>query len=333
LKLHFITVLSVPAIARIWCQHEATQGIAAEIQRRPEEVVRRAVVAVCGRCQVIGVVVLIFLPCAVYNLSLGMKIAVSGKGGVGKTMLASLLSTVLAQSGCSVLAIDADPNATLATALGFAHPERITPISEMADLIEERTGARPGQAASYFRLNPKVDDIPEKYWVQHNGVKLMVMGRLKKGGSGCYCPENALLEALLAHILLRRNEVVIIDMEAGVEHLGRATARAVDKMIIVVEPGKGSIDTAFRIRELAKDIDLKNIAVVANKVRNEQDGAFIMSAMPDFEFLGFIPYDQSIIEAGLGNFRLSDSSPEVISRVQDIAARLSAAKREPVSNQ
>jgi CO dehydrogenase maturation factor len=271
---------------------------------------------------------LISLLCAVYNLSLGMKIAVSGKGGVGKTMLVSLLSTVLTQSGLSVLAIDADPNATLAAGLGFPHSERIIPISEMADLIEERTGVRPGQAAPYFKLNPRVDDIPERYWVEHNGIKLMVMGRLKKGGSGCYCPENALLEALVAHILLKRNEVVIIDMEAGIEHLGRATARAVDKMIIVVEPGKASIETAFRIRELAKDIGLENIAVVANKVRSEQDSNILTSAMPDFEFLGFIPYDQSVIEAGLGNFPLTNASAEVMGRVQDIAARLSAVKPE-----
>jgi len=261
-----------------------------------------------------------------------MKLAISGKGGVGKTMLASLLSTVLAQSGYSVLAIDADPNSTLATALGFPHPERIAPISEMADLIEERTGARPGQAAAYFKLNPRVDDIPEKYWIEHNGIKLMVMGRLKRGGSGCYCPENALLEALVAHILLRRNEVVIIDMEAGVEHLGRATARAVDAMIIVVEPSKVSIETAYRIRELARDIGLEKIAVVANKIRGEQDREFLVSAMPDFEFLGFIPFDQSIIEAGLGNSALIDSSPEVISQVQDIAARLSASKSGIISN-
>jgi CO dehydrogenase maturation factor len=166
--------------------------------------------------------------------------------------------------------------------------------------------------------------------VEHDGIKLMVMGRLKKGGSGCYCPENALLEALIAHILLRRNEVVIIDMEAGVEHLGRATARAVDKMIIVVEPGKGSVETAHRIRELAKDIGLKNVAVVANKIRSEQDREFLVSAMPDFEFLGFVPYDQSIIEAGLGNLPLSNSSPDVINRVRDIAARLGAVKPELV---
>jgi CO dehydrogenase maturation factor len=255
-----------------------------------------------------------------------MKIAVSGKGGVGKTMLVSLLSTVLSQSRFSVLAIDADPNATLAASLGFPHTERIIPISEMADLIEERTGVRPGQAAPYFRLNPRVDDIPEKYWIEHNGIRLMVMGRLKKGGSGCYCPENALLEALVAHILLKRNEVVIVDMEAGIEHLGRATARAVDKMLIVVEPGKASIETAYRIRELAQDIGLANLAVVANKIRGEQDREHLVSALPGFEFLGFIPYDQSVIEAGLGNFPLSEASPEVIGRVQDISAQLSAVE-------
>jgi len=257
---------------------------------------------------------------------LAMKIAVTGKGGVGKTMLASLLSVMFTRSGYSVLAIDADPNATLAATLGFPHPESITPISDMADLIEERTGARPGQLASYFKLNPRVDDIPEKYWVVHNGIKLMVMGRMKKGGSGCYCPENAFLEALVAHILLHRDEVVVIDMEAGIEHLGRATARAVDKMIVVVEPGRASVETAYRIRKLAKDIGVANIAVVANKIRADQDRDFLVAAMPDFEFLGFIPYDQGIIEAGLGNLPLVNASPEVSNKVRDIAARLSALK-------
>jgi CO dehydrogenase maturation factor len=243
-------------------------------------------------------------------------------------MLVSLLSTIFRQSGYSVLAIDADPNATLAASLGFPDPERITPISEMGDLIEERTGARPGQASPYFKLNPKVDDIPEKYWVEHSGIKLMVMGRLKKGGTGCYCPENALLEALVAHILLRRDEVVIMDMEAGIEHFGRATAKAVDELIVVVEPGKASVETAFRIRELAKDIGLANVKVVANKIRSDQDRDYLIAAMPDFEFLGFVPYDGTIIEAGLGNFPLSNASPAVIDRVKDIAARLGAVKSE-----
>lgn len=241
-------------------------------------------------------------------------------------MLVALLSTILHESGYSVLAIDADPNPTLAIALGFPDADRIAPISEMGDLIEERTGARPGQAAPYFKINPKVDDIPEKHWVEHNGIRLMVMGRLKKGGSGCYCPENALLEALVAHLLLRRDEVVIMDMEAGVEHLGRATAKAVDELIIVVEPGRGSIDTAFRIRELARDIGVDGVKVVANKVRSGRDRELLLAAMPDFEFLGFIPYDQSVIEAGLGDLPIRSASPEVISQLKDIATRLSAGR-------
>ena len=241
-------------------------------------------------------------------------------------MLASLLSSLLSEAGYSVIAIDADPNATLAAALGFPHPERITPISEMADLIEERTGARPGAAAPYFKLNPKVNDIPEKYWVEHNGIKLMVMGRLKKGGSGCYCPENALLEALVAHLLLQRDEVIIMDMEAGVEHLGRATAKAVDEMIVVVEPGQGSIETAYRIRELGKDIGLDYIRVVANKIRGEQDKDFLISAMPDFEFLGFIPYDAAVIEADLAGSLPTHSSQKVMSEVKNIAVRLGKEK-------
>lgn len=251
-----------------------------------------------------------------------MKIAISGKGGAGKTMLVSLLSTIFAQSSYSVLAIDADPNANLAATLGFPNSERIIPISEMADLIEERTGVRPGEVATFFKLNPKVDDLPEKHCVEHNGIKLMVMGRLKKGGSGCYCPENALLQALVTHLLLERDEVVIMDMEAGVEHLGRGTAKAVDKLIIVVEPSRRSVETAYRIRELAKDVGLQNIGVVGNKIRSEKDKDALISSMPGFEFLGFIPYDQAIVEADLAGFPLVNSSQRVMREVEDIVARI-----------
>lgn len=246
-----------------------------------------------------------------------MKIAISGKGGVGKTTLAALLSKRFANSGYSVLAIDADPNANLAATLGFPHPERITPISEMSSLIEERTGAQPGKAVSYFKLNPKVDDLPEKYALRLDGIRLMVMGRIKKGGTGCYCPENALLQALVTHLLLSRDEVVILDMAAGIEHLGRATARAVDKMIIVVEPGRRSVETADRINELAKDIGIKNIAIVGNKLRSQSDKKFLVSNLPGFEFLSFIPYDQAIIEADLANLPL-DSSQRIITEVKNI---------------
>ena len=247
-----------------------------------------------------------------------MKIAITGKGGVGKTLLASLLCKAFADSGYSVIAIDADPDSNLAATLGFPHPEKITPISEMSALIEERTGARPGQAAAYFRLNPKVDDLPDKYCQEYNGIRLMVMGRIKKGGSGCYCPENALLRALVTHLLLARNEVVILDMEAGIEHLGRATAKAVDKLIVVVEPSRRSVETAYRIDKLAQDIGLRNIAVVGNKVRSQSEKEFLISSMPGFEFLGFIAYDQTIVDADLGNLPLVDASQQIITDVRNI---------------
>ena len=254
-----------------------------------------------------------------------MKIAITGKGGVGKTLLASSLAKVFAESGYTVLAIDADPNANLAATLGFPHPEKIVPISEMKDLIAERTETQPGKAGAYFKLNPKVDDLPEKYWQQLDGIKLMVMGRIKRGGSGCYCPENALLKALISHLLLARNEVIIMDMEAGIEHLGRATASAVDKLIIVVEPGRRSLETAHTIKGLAQDIGLKNMAVVGNKVRSQPDKEFLISSLPGFEFLGFIPYDQAIVDADLGNRSLLDASPQVTGEVKKIYHKLVSA--------
>jgi len=255
-----------------------------------------------------------------------MKIAISGKGGVGKTLLASLLAHTFASSGYSVLAIDADPDANLAATLGFTHPEAIVPISEMKDIIAERTETQPGRSGAYFRLNPRVDDLPEKYWQKLDGIRLMVMGRIKKGGSGCYCPENALLKALMNHLLLARNEVIIMDMEAGIEHLGRATAGAVDKLIVVVEPGRRSLETARSIKELAKDIGLKNIAVVDNKIRTQSDRDFITASLPDFAFLGFMPYDQAIVDADLADQPMVNASAAVMDEVRKIYQRLMNVK-------
>ncbi len=255
-----------------------------------------------------------------------MKIAISGKGGVGKTLLVAFLSTVFAKSGYSVLAIDADPNINLAATFGFPNSEKIVPISKMDDLIEERTGARPGQMAPYFRLNPKVDDLPEKCSLKYDGIKIMVMGPIKAAGSGCYCPEGALLEALVAHLLLKVDEVVILDMEAGIEHLTRGTAKGVDKLIIVVEPSRRSVETGYRVRDLAREIGLHNIGVVGNKIRSDKEKDFLISSMADFEFLGFIPYDEAVREADISGFPLINSSKKVMREVEDIAARLGVVK-------
>jgi CO dehydrogenase maturation factor len=251
-----------------------------------------------------------------------MKLAISGKGGVGKTLLSALLARQFARNSYLVLAIDADPDTNLALALGFPHPDEITPISEMKELIEERTGAKPGQPGSLFKLNPKVDDIPEKYAHKLDGIRLMVMGKVKRGGSGCYCAENTLLQALIVHLLIARNEVVILDMAAGIEHLSRATARAVDKMIVVVEPGKKSIETALRIKQLAQDIGVLNIVAVGNKIRNPADREFLTASLPGFEFLGFIPYDPAIIDADISGAGSNVYSHEVNQEIQHIYDRL-----------
>ena len=228
-----------------------------------------------------------------------MKIAISGKGGVGKTTLAGLLINYLAEKGKKVIAVDADPDANLALALGFSDISNIVPISDMEALIEERTGAKPGTSGSYFKLNPKVDDLPEKLWIEKDNIRLMVMGTVKKGGAGCICPESTLLKNLISHLVLYRDEVVILDMEAGIEHLGRAVASSVDLLIIVVEPGKRSIETANTIKSLAGDIGIKKLAVVGNKIRKNSDEAFILENLKDINVIGFLPFDDLLIDSDM----------------------------------
>ncbi len=226
-----------------------------------------------------------------------MKIAVAGKGGVGKTTLSAVLSRLYKDEGRTVLAIDADSSPNLATVLGIP-AEDIIPLSEQKELVEERTKTKMGGFGAVFKLNPRVDDIAEKYAVEHDNINLLVMGTVKTGESGCACPANVLVKALLTHLLLTEKDVVICDMEAGVEHLGRGTAKAVDAMIVVAEPGRRSTETANHIYELAQDLGIRNVFVVGNKVRNEKEREFIEKAVT-MDVLGYIPYDERIIEADM----------------------------------
>ncbi len=228
-----------------------------------------------------------------------MKVAISGKGGVGKTTFAAFLIKALADEGKKVLAIDADPDANLAQALGINESNRIVPISEMKALIEERTGAKPGTMGAFFKLNPKVDDLPDRLSIRMDNIRLMVMGGVKKGGAGCICPESTLLKQLIRHIVVSRDEAVVMDMEAGLEHLGRGTAMFVDRLIVVVEPGRRSIETAFQINKLASDLRIKNISLVGNKVRSKEDEDFLKKNIGQGDFLCFIPFKEAIIEADL----------------------------------
>jgi CO dehydrogenase maturation factor len=251
-----------------------------------------------------------------------MKIAISGKGGVGKTTLCAFLCRWFGERDHTVLAIDADPATNLGIALAIPGVESLPPITEMRQLIEERTGAKPGSMGGFFKLNPKVDDLPEKISLSDGNIRLMIMGGVQQGGSGCLCPENALLKTLVSHLILSRGEVVVMDMAAGLEHLGRGTAQAVDRLIIVVEPGRRSIDVAQRIRTLARDIGVENLYLVGNKVRGSSDIEFLQKALTGFSFLGFIPYDEKIIEADLKGEFASDVSDATRAALREIAAAI-----------
>ncbi len=228
-----------------------------------------------------------------------MKIAITGKGGVGKTTLAALLAKAYAQRGYKVWAIDADPDANLASMLGVPDPDSLRPIVEMKELIKERVGATSQDIGAYFTLNPRVDDIPEQYGIMVDGVRLLVLGHIPKARGGCACPENVFLRELVNHALLQKDEVVILDMEAGIEHLGRGTVEGVDVMLIVIEPSRQSIETAQRIYELADDLGVPRICAVVNKVRNNEEVSVMVKALPFITILTQFPYNERLRSGSL----------------------------------
>lgn len=249
-----------------------------------------------------------------------MKIAVTGKGGVGKTTFAATLARLYAEEGRKVLAADVDPDANLGLALGFSEEvlDSIVPISKMRKLVEERTGASDDN--KFYKLNPKVDDIPDTYGKTCNGVKLLVLGTVETGGGGCVCPEHVMLKRILNNMVLHRNDVVIMDMEAGLEHMGRGTTEGMDQFIVVIEPGARSIQTYKNVKRLAKDLGVKQVRVVANKVRGTEDEEFIKNKIPAEDLLGFIHYNQEVIDAdrqGMSPYDVSKTATDEIIKIKD----------------
>ncbi|MBI4849458.1 MAG: AAA family ATPase [Nitrospirae bacterium] len=256
-----------------------------------------------------------------------MKIAITGKGGVGKTTVSALLSHLYSSEGKKVIAVDADPDANFASALGISRNEieKIRPIAEIAELIEERTGAKPGTGGGIFKINPRVDDIPEGFGHKINNITLLVMGKSKFAASGCYCPEHALLRRLLKHLIVERDEVVIVDMEAGIEHFTRGTAEGVNAFIVVVEPGQRSIQTAVAVKGLAKGLGVKKVFVVANKVRKEEDVLFIKNNLSDMDFIGQISFNESIMELDINGLPSYKASQKTLDEAKAIKGNLEKA--------
>ena len=258
-----------------------------------------------------------------------MKVAVAGKGGVGKTTISGVLARLMARRGSKVLAIDADPAMNLWVSLGIPKEAlaNIIPLSENEDLIEERTGARPGSIGAVFSLTPKVSDIAEKYGIKGpDGVTLLVLGTVKAAGGGCMCPANALLKALLRHLLLDRKDVVIVDMEAGLEHLGRGVVKGVDALLAVVEPSYRAIETAAKVKKLAQDLGVKRIYAVGNKIGRAEEELFIRreTEKAGLDLLAAIPLDQAVPQAELAGLSPIDYAPqsEVVKAIEGLGMRL-----------
>lgn len=250
-----------------------------------------------------------------------MKIAVTGKGGVGKTTFAATLARLYAEEGRPVLAADVDPDANLGLALGFSPEEleEIVPITKMRKLIEERTGAN--EDNKFYRINPKVSDIPDTYGKECNGVKLLVLGTVDTAGSGCVCPEHVMLKRIINNLVLHREDVVILDMEAGLEHLGRGTTSGMDQFVVVIEPGARSVQTYQNVKRLANELGIQQVRVVANKVRDEKDEEFIRSRIPAEDLLGIIHYNSEVIDAdrnGSSPYDYSKSAVDEIRKIKEL---------------
>lgn len=257
-----------------------------------------------------------------------MKIAVSGKGGAGKTTVAGVMARILGERGKKVIAIDADPDSNLASAIGVDEEDlkEVIPLAAMEDFIAERTGSKKGQYGAFFQLNPRVDDIPERFSLMKDGVKLLVLGNIPRGGGGCFCAENALLRSLLSYVMIERDEYVIVDLEAGLEHLGRGTTEYIDALIVVVEPGRRSFQTARQVGRLADDIGIEKVYVVGNKIAGEQDEALVRENLEGLPLLGLLSLNDRVIEAdkrGVSPYDLDERIRKEVTAVLDSLEDLS----------
>ena len=261
----------------------------------------------------------------------GKKIAIGGKGGVGKTTVCAVWAEIFAEDGLEVLAIDADPTTSLASAFGIPREQSPEPLIAMKDLIAERTGTGKEAIRAYFKLNPKVSDLPEKYSLDvgrplggrplmgrspRGKLKLLVLGAITQGGGGCACPEGAFLKALLTHTILQRQEVVLVDLAAGVEFMGRASVQGIDALVLVVEPGGRSIETANNMARMAGELGIGCVAAIANKITDSAQRELIESQLNDIVLVGSLAYSPALQQADLKRERVFEADTEVVEQLR-----------------
>ncbi|UCE49203.1 MAG: AAA family ATPase [Phycisphaerales bacterium] len=259
----------------------------------------------------------------------GAKIAIGGKGGVGKTTVSAILAQLFAETGYDVLAIDADPDVNLASAFGLPYEQSPQPLIKMKELIAERTGTGKDTLGAYFKLNPKVSDVPQEYWIEVKGLKLLVLGAITQAGAGCACPEGAFLKALLTHTILQRQEVVMVDLAAGVEFMGRASVQGIDALVLVVEPGARSIETAKNMAQMARKLGIRCVGAVANKIVEPAQTEVIESQLHDTVLLGSIGYSRALQEADLNRASVFEADPEVTEELRRAKDRLTELIARP----
>jgi CO dehydrogenase maturation factor len=235
----------------------------------------------------------------------GNRIVVVGKGGVGKSTVSALLARVLARKGLSVLAVDADEQRNLAATLGVdaVVADSLVPLAEDAGYIEEKTGARPGEGAGgMLRLNPDTSDLVDRLSVSApDGVRLVVMGGVRRAGGGCLCPETALVASAVAGMHLHAENIVVMDTHAGVEHFGRALARGFDTAVVVVEPSFNAVQVGVESAGLARDLGISRLLLVINRARSQHDVERVLDHIDRlggfvFESTSVLPVDQSVID-------------------------------------
>ncbi len=263
-----------------------------------------------------------------------MKIAVSGKGGVGKTLIAGTLARLFAKDGYNVLAIDNDNAMNLYYTLGITKEvkDKIIPISEMKTLIDERVSVKGAQSGVY-NINPEVADIPDKYKVSGpDGLQLLVLGSIEEPAGGCLCPENALIRTLLHNLFVKRDEVVIVDFEAGLEHLGRGTAKGIDVMLVITEPSQKSLDLCAKIVNLTKKMGIINVYLIANKLIDDSQLNIISERVNEWEIPLYysIHYDPEVGKADLEGKSPLDFNPNSngIQEIKNLYSKLKILKEE-----